>query len=456
MIPIDSKKRLFWLLILAFVLVKSLLAFKSHAVIWDEAVYFGMGKFIYSAGAAGMWEAIRPLGLPVLLGAVWKAGLPAFFAEILVIAFAAGSVFLTYLTAKEIFNESVGLMAALLVAGTSVFFQQSSLFLTEIPSTFFAMMAIYMLAKDRLALGSAFAFAAAMFKFPHFLMLPALFILPAFRFYLGRNFSRSFKDILKLGFPYAAAGLLFLAGNYFAYSSGPVDLEAAFEPLSLAMVHQSNAAHAVEGAAGNLLFYPIELVKQNVFYAFLPLGLIFFARERFSDPRLAVLAGYLILYLSYLTYITNKQERFALLFLPVAAIFSAYGFYRILIARRGTSAAGILLTALILAMGVFAAVNVISADADSIIQRLNSAYPEKYSLSQGTVLSSEPLVAYYADNRIIPYYFSTADGTEGIDAAVSRFEKNREGRQIIFNREDFYCEDYDSHCRKQLSRISQR
>lgn len=456
MIPIDSKKRLLWLLILAFVLVKSLLAFKSHAVIWDEAVYFGMGKFIYSAGAAGMWEAIRPLGLPVLLGAVWKAGLPAFFAEMLVIAFAAGSIFLTYLTAKKIFNESVGLMAGLLVAGTSVFFQQSSLFLTEIPSTFFAMMAVYMLAKDRLAMGSAFAFAAAMFKFPHFLMLPAILILPALRLYLNRNFSRSFRDALKLGVPYAALGLLFLAGNYFAYGNGPGDIEASLEPLRLAMTHQSNLVHAVQGAAGNLLFYPSELMKQNIFYAFLPLGLIFFAREKLRDPRLAVLAGYLIIYLSYFTYITNKQERFALLFLPAAAIFSAYGFYRLLITRKGTSATGILLTIIILAMGVFAAFNVISADADSIIQRLSAGPPEKYSLGPGTVLSSEPLVAYYTDNKIVPYYFSTADGAEGIDAAVSRFEKNRESSQIIFKRENFYCADHDAHCKSQLSMISQR
>ena len=98
-----------------FILLKIITATKVHQIIWDEAVYIGMGKFLFSFGKAGLWESIRPLGLPLLLGAIWKLKLDTIlFAEILAVFFSLGNILLVYLISKETFNKTTATIAAAL------------------------------------------------------------------------------------------------------------------------------------------------------------------------------------------------------------------------------------------------------------------------------------------------------------------------------------------------------
>src|SRR5262249_48287057 len=144
--------------------------------LWDEAVYIGMGKHLYTFGNAGLWEMIRPVGLPLLLGLFWTARLPIFLWELALIGFAVGYAILTYLIGKRLFGRESGLFAALLVIGSTTFFREAGKFLTEIPSTFFALACLYALLNRRLAYAGVCAAAAAMFKFPH-LMLASMFLM---------------------------------------------------------------------------------------------------------------------------------------------------------------------------------------------------------------------------------------------------------------------------------------
>jgi len=179
MIAINNKARLLYFIVSVFVIIKIILALQFHPAGWDESVYVGMGKHIYSAGNSGLWEQFRPLGLPFMLGTIWKLGLPfAFFAELLMLAFAVGNVLLVYFIAKKLFNKTTGLLSVLLVIGSAIFFKQSSLFLTEVPSTFFALATLYFLINKKIAIASVFAALAALFKFPHLLLLIVLFLLP--------------------------------------------------------------------------------------------------------------------------------------------------------------------------------------------------------------------------------------------------------------------------------------
>ena len=55
-----------------FLIFKLSLLFTYHDTRWDESVYMGMGKYIYSNGQIGLWEDIRPIVLPLILGLFWK------------------------------------------------------------------------------------------------------------------------------------------------------------------------------------------------------------------------------------------------------------------------------------------------------------------------------------------------------------------------------------------------
>src|SRR3989344_2779048 len=277
MIAIDKKEKIVFLLAGAFVIIKLAMTAYPHEAGWDESVYAGMGKYIFSGGETGLWEIIRPFGLPLLLGAVWKAGLAPLGWEVLAIMFAAGNILLTFYLARKIFNDSTGLLAA----------------------------------------------AAVMFKFPH-LLLGAVFA-----GYIAVN-NRKPKAIAKKmleAWPYAAIMMLFLAVNYAAYSQDAFDFNAALRPLLLAEEHKSNPAESVEGALKNIFFYPISFAGQNPFFLLAIPGMYYASKNR----RAQALAIILISYLAYFTIIINKQERFGPLFMPIAAVFAGHGMYRLLI-----------------------------------------------------------------------------------------------------------------------------
>ncbi|MBI2574421.1 hypothetical protein HYV82_00885, partial [Candidatus Woesearchaeota archaeon] len=110
----------FLAVLLVFTSAQLLMLPKYRLVVWDEAVYIGMGKHIYSLGSSGLLEPIRPLGLPLLLGSFWKLGVSSVLAyRLLALSFAAVSVFMTYLLGRRLFGSegsAAALFAAALVA----------------------------------------------------------------------------------------------------------------------------------------------------------------------------------------------------------------------------------------------------------------------------------------------------------------------------------------------------
>ncbi|MBI2663978.1 glycosyltransferase family 39 protein [Candidatus Woesearchaeota archaeon] len=428
-----SKQKLLLLIIAVFIIAKTLIALSFHPAQWDEAVYVGMGKYIYSSGQSGFWEPIRPPVLPLLIGL-----LNPFTAEMLMTAFAAGTILLTYIIAAKLFNERAAILSALLVAGSTIFFKQSSLFMTEIPSTLLALATLYFLITQRLTSASATSGLAALTKFPHFLLIIIL-LLPLLQLLQQKKLKIA---AAKTAVPFATIILIYLTINFFSYGQ---NIRAALEPLILAASHQSNPIEAVHGLLYNAFFYLIVLVKQNLFFIFLPLGVIAAVRT-----KKYLLLSYLATYLLYFTLIINKQERFALLFLPAAAILAGQGVYQLLLTKTGNRT-GMAATALLFLAAGFVTFNITAENYGYYHERQQAAAPE-YSYS-GTILTSNPTVAYYTNNKVIPYYFSTADGEEGIRKAAERFEKNKDSSEIYFNANDFYCEKYDRYCSEALEKI---
>ena len=93
-----------------------LLAYK-YEVWWDSGVYIGMGKWIFSLGLKGLWEHIRPIVWPIVLGLFWKLGLdPVAIGRILMIFLSSALIYFTYILGKKFFNAKVALIAASLIA----------------------------------------------------------------------------------------------------------------------------------------------------------------------------------------------------------------------------------------------------------------------------------------------------------------------------------------------------
>ncbi len=152
---------LFIILALALV-IRLIFAFSWHEILWDSGVYIGMGKYLFSGGTSGLWEHIRPPFMPIALGFFWKLGLnPTLFGRLFEILLMLGVVWLTYQLAREWWDEKTAIIASLIVALSPIFYYLSFHQYTEIPHTFFALLALWLFTKERyywsgLAVGLAY------------------------------------------------------------------------------------------------------------------------------------------------------------------------------------------------------------------------------------------------------------------------------------------------------------
>lgn len=443
--------------VILFLAVQLAYMLKPHEVGWDEAVYLGMGKYIYSAGAIGLWEDIRPIGLPLVLGAAWKL-LPSYLitAKAISLLFAVGLVVLVFLMGKK-----AGLLAAALLVVTPLFFSSSSEIMSSIPAAFFSLLAVYLyLEKKPLFFVGLCAGLAFLFRFPHGLTLAALALIILLRQGVGAYFAswtssvglsdatlsiqqnatgrsrhgsrtnpiRQRSKLVFLFGGFAAIVVPFLVFNYVSYSdvTGSA-LDAVFRPFIFASQHQANPFHA-----GSLFFYPRQLLLQ---YALLALALIgAFVQKARPFVLLAVL------YFGYYTLIPNKQERFLLDFLPYICILAALGLARAYQMLRFSRA-------LRLAFIVFcsiATLPVLLTDYESLGGYEDELIPFFSSLPPGKMLTMTPRPAAYSDGLFIPMYDNPTVALETYHAWKDKVE------YVLYFSDYYPCLPDDQECtRKQ-------
>jgi hypothetical protein len=438
------RPRLLPALLAFFVLAKVAFVLTQHPVIWDEAVYIGMGKYLLSGGEAGLWEQIRPPGLPLLLGFLWWLRLdPILFGELLAVGFAALCLWLTARIGRRLFGEREGLIAAGLLALMPVFFLYSSYLLTEIPSTALVLAALNaVLAGDAFSAGLA-AGAALLFRFPQGIALPAFSLA-----FLAR------KDWKGLGRFLTGWMLLFLpfaAINYAAYHPYTSEAwHAALRPFLLAAPHAANPAVP----ASNALFHLKTLLGEAPAFALAVLGLAWLIARRAWRQRgvieLIILAA---AFAGYFTLIPNRQDRYLLHFLPYLALLAAAGATGFIHAHLRTS--GLRQTALRI-LGVVALFTLVFGAGWSLVRDL-SFYPwrtaepapitEYYRYfadhpAGGPVLTADPVLAAYTDLRLIPYYFFLAERP----VAWNEWERDLTAAAVAYAPRSFYCAEDDDPC----------
>ncbi len=401
----------------------------SSFLMWDESAYIGMGKHIFSHGNSGLWEPIRPLLFPFFLGFLWKIGASLFTFRIFAVAMAAGVIIATYLLSRRIMSPAFSSAAALMLAFSPIFFSNSSLVLTDVPSAFLALMAAYFFLRDKFTLAGIFASAAFMARFPHFLVLAAMVAV----LFMERRHGQ-IKSLLA---PFAIAMAGFLAINTVIYR----DILSAVLPFTSAIQHQGNLVYSVTGIEG--IFYYLNVTAQNSFLLlfFLP-GAFFLFREKRKESLFAI-AG--LFYLAYFTVIPNKQERFIIAFLPFLCILSAFWMSRsFLFVRKAWVPAKVAFSLSFGFLVVAAAISAAYTDyghfkwlgtqQNAEVQQLYSSIPN------GTILTTDPRIAVYSDSRILTFY-------DNPDNSQSEYRMLRPQSGYIIYTPDYYpCGKFGKEC----------
>ena len=174
--PIFNK--LFIVILVFFIILKIITLFVQSDLMWDSAVYMGMGKQIYSLGRVGLWEPSRPLVWPLIIGFFWKTGFNFILsAKILVILFSFGCAILVYIIAAKIFDNRVAFYTALFFIFSPTFFIFGGIPVSDVPSLFFLLLSIFYFIRKKDKLCGCFLGISFMTRFFQiFFIIPILII----------------------------------------------------------------------------------------------------------------------------------------------------------------------------------------------------------------------------------------------------------------------------------------
>ncbi len=420
------------LILLAFLLVSIVhMITRFHFILWDEAVYIGIGKFLFSSGSVGLFEVIRPLGLPMILGMLWFFGAGNVVVyDVLITLFSLGNIYLVYLIAKGMFGEREGLVSAAILAITPVFLYNSFRIMTEIPSAFFVLFAVYLYTEKRPISSGISAGLAVMFKFTNGILFPVIIVLMFLESY--KSPKKMIKNILFLLVGFSVIISPYLFSNQYYYGN-------ALHSLSLAGQHSYNPVHAINDPLANALYYPSAFFWDNMLLAFALFSLIFVGENKNVRSIMIIT----LIYLATFTLIPNKQLRFGLTFLPFLSILASFGLLRmreyVISLKRGKI------------LFIIFSLLVILASLSSLYNdyhEFNSFPSEKPAMVDeyymyfdgfdGTVLTSDPVHVAYSDILMIPYYNNITDAHSVYDANVENSD------YVVFSFNPFPC--FDDEC----------
>ncbi|MBU4351921.1 MAG: glycosyltransferase family 39 protein [Nanoarchaeota archaeon] len=393
------KLKIILVMVLAFIL-QTMYLFKDYTIWWDASVYLGMGKYLFSLGQLGIWEPIRPLIWPLLLGLFWKLGYDQIWVgKLLTILFSLGSIYMTYLIGKK-FGEDEGVIAAMLLAFTAVFFSFTFRLYTEIPSVFFALTAIYFFLENKFVLAGSFSALAFLTKFPQGILLIVFSFLTV----------KEVRNFIKLIGAFALVTLPYFIFNFIMYKNPLIPL------LWGSVIVKRAGSWLFEGP---WYFYFIEILKQNILYIFAVIGFIILLKRK--HKAIILIASLFLLYFS--THI-HKEIRFGIVFLPYLALFAAVGIKNVF-KQKWMFWIITILSLFLLFMNLQPDYNPSEA-AQNYYQFL-----EDKGEIEGEILSMQPIVNLYSPKKVEPMYFMVFD-SELAQKWIDYINDNKENVSYVF------------------------
>ena len=276
----------------------------------DESVYMLMGKHLYSLGKSGLWEAYRPPFLPVLLGLIWKTGLDLFVGgRVLFSLMSLLLIYLTYRLSRRVFGEDAALFSVVFLVFSPVFIAHADGFFTEIPSTIFGLLGVFLWLRNRLFLCGVMCGVSFLTRFPQGLLFAGI-VCATILFH--KNYR--FRAILGLIAGFASVVSVYLVLNHIFYKD-------VFWPFVLqARVIKAGWSPELKDAA---YYVKIFIKKENIFIIFFLLGCVVSARNK--SPGQALFCIIALAFTAYFHSIVNMLPRYFIAVMPYIFSVSGYG-----------------------------------------------------------------------------------------------------------------------------------
>lgn len=374
------------------VVVRLFFAFSFHEVWWDSGVYIGMGKYLFSGGESGLFEHIRPPLVPIGLGLLWLVGLdPVLFGRLVEIVLMAGVVYLTFALGREWFGARTGILAALVVAFSPIFFYLSFHQYTEIPSVFFVLLGLYLAVNGYPFLAGISLGLAFLAKFPAgmFIGILVLFLFA----------QKKWSDALFAVSGFALAAVPYFAASWFAYGGVFATLAAGQSAIDLAL-----GCNVLRYRPWWYYFYWLVFSETKLHVFAIP-GLFFTVKNWSRNHVLWALS--LAVPLLYFVQLHCRDYRYLTLFLPFVAMLSAFGVVRLLEWKSGKKAVFVLV---LLILGGWMGHTALLFYAGNEVRQPSVLLERYLGLPDelrpiGEVWVSHPSMAAYTDARLEKVYY---------------------------------------------------
>lgn len=432
----------YWLaatLMLFFVIILAVSLWNQY-YFFDEAVYIGMSKYLYSFGESGFFEFIRPVLLPLITGLPLLFGWPMTgFAKVMMCLLALGDLILMYLIVKKIKNKKAAVCSTLILMITPLFAFYSGRILPHIPAIFLMLLAIYFFVDEKYWLTGIFSGLAFLIRFPYGLLWPG-FVMAIFLTINKKNYKQILRRIFLISGMFVLAALPYLIFSYLTSPAHLGFLERILRPFTSAALTVGESAHIYNGSFG---YYFINLFKQNIFFFFGIGGLVFLIkRSRLKDKNNNIIIILFLLMSFYFSFLSHKELRYALSFVPFVAYFSGIGmslFWDYL--RKKTTRKWLVILAVILLL-IFGGMLFLKVPRSIPEQPVHDPALEKLLLTDKPIVSSSPFIIFYTDAPIKTEYYSP-------DILTNSFGQNQEAELMVIVPELWQC--FDSDCSKKKS-----
>ncbi|MFH1505948.1 MAG: glycosyltransferase family 39 protein [archaeon] len=388
-------KPLLYVLILGLVL-RIFFLFYYKQLWWDSAVYVGMGKYLFSDGVLGIWETLRPVVLPVILGFFWKLKFDVVLAgRIFGILISLASVYLSFFIGKKLFNEKVALLAAFLLAITPTFLFFGSMILSGPLALFFLLFGIYLFIEKREFWAGIFFGLAFVTRFSVGLVFAAaIVVLIVYVIAKKDDVLSFFKKLGLLFLGFVIPVIPFLLYNHQRYGN-------ILEPFLEANRVFSITNISTYTSAG---YYWQNMVFENIFIYLAVISMFFVFRKKQWEKLIVVLSA-VFLFVSFAVQ-GHKEIRFFITFFPFLYLLAAEGVFYVDKWFRTKRVRGFLVVVIVVA--------VVSTVAVSMASLTNYDYTDNYIKEkeyygffegdEGTVLASSPVPVAYINNPLVVIY----------------------------------------------------
>tara|TARA_Y100000310_G_scaffold212686_1_gene213558 strand:- start:650 stop:1960 length:1311 start_codon:yes stop_codon:yes gene_type:complete len=277
-----------------------------------------MGKFIFTFGNSGIWESSRPIIFPFFLGLLNQTFNSIYILRLFELGLTLIYGYIVYLIGKEILDEEVGIISVLILLTIPTIFNFSGMLLSEIMSSVFILLAVYLLFKKRFFWSGIFGGIGFLTRFLELIVFSGVFlsfIILIFIFYKNKKFHDLLKGFFRVVFGFICPVVVYFVINDLIYGDflKPIKDQIFLTAETGWMYSES------------IVFYVVTLINEAPLLLLFPIGIFLFWKYYRGKLLKYSLVLCLVIPLLFFHLINHKEMRFFLVIFPFMVLFVSYG-----------------------------------------------------------------------------------------------------------------------------------